>query len=317
MRRRGAARGFTAVTAVPLTVGLFAGQLARADSMPPEWPVIGAIGTGSASYDAGGTGSAAAGFPDSATGSSSTGGVLGLEPGDGAPLVTGSAIPGGAIPNGAAGFGATNSDGRDDGVDDTFATGHVPRADSAATAGEALGLGPGSVQSACTGSAVIGSAMILLGLATGSGGSSGSGLVGPGVVGTGSVGSSGSALGSVVVGSAATGSALLSCLLLLPAPEPPEPGLPLQLGPPVPGPQPPSIPAVPVVPSEFTAAAPAPAIVPEVPILAAPHRPPDTVVESTPDPIAWNLLELVTVMVVTVLTVVRRISVGRHAKRAE
>ncbi|MET8872601.1 hypothetical protein [Nocardia sp. NPDC004604] len=74
---------------------------------------------------------------------------------------------------------------------------------------------------------------------------------------------------------------------------------------------------MPVVPSEFTAAAPAPAIVPEVPIVAAPRRPPDTVVESTPDPIAWNLLELVTVMVVTVLTVVRRISVGRHAKRAE
>ncbi|MGW4767723.1 bestrophin-like domain [Nocardia sp. NPDC004278] len=125
------------------------------------------------------------------------------------------------------------------------------------------------------------------------------------------------ALLGVVVGSAATGSALLSCLLLLPAPVPPEPGLPLQLGPPVPGPQPPSIPAAPVVSSEFTAAAPAPAIVPEVPILAAPRRPPDAVVESTPDPIAWNLLELVMVMVVTVLTVVRRISVGRHAKRAE
>ncbi|WP_433683832.1 hypothetical protein [Nocardia sp. CA-119907] len=322
MRRRGAARGLVVVTAIPLAAGLFAGQPARADSVPPEWPLIGAIGTGSASNDTVGTGSAAPDFRNDGIGSGSAGGALDLEPRSGAPLATGSAIPGGATSRGAmpgsaaAGVGATDSDGRADGADDTF--GHpVPRADSAAGTGEALGLAPGSVQSACTGSAVIGSTTILLGLATGSGGSGGSGVVGPALVGTGSVGSSGSALGSVVVGSAVTGSALLSCLLQLPAPVPPEPGIPLQLGPPAPGPQPPPISAAPVVPSEFPAAAPAPVKAPETPSIAAPHRAPDTVVESTPDRIAWNLLELVTVMVVTVLTVVRRISVGRHAKRAE
>ncbi|WP_433602209.1 hypothetical protein ACQPXH_11065 [Nocardia sp. CA-135953] len=124
-------------------------------------------------------------------------------------------------------------------------------------AGETLGLDPGSVQTACTGSGVIGSATILLGLATGSG------ISGSGLIGTGSVGSSGSGLGSVVVGSAMTGSALLTCLLLLPALEPP--GIPLQLGPPPPAPAIP-VPAAPIAPREFPPATPALAIAPETPI---------------------------------------------------
>ncbi|MFX0576622.1 hypothetical protein [Nocardia nepalensis] len=271
-----------AATMIPLAAGLLVGQSAAADSVLPEVPGIGSIATGSASFDVIGTGSAAADFLRDGTASGSSGGVLDLEPR--------SAGTGGGLLGGV----------------DSFAAGEqVPHADATVGAGEALGLDPGSIQSACTGSAVIGSAAILLGSATGSG------VLGPGLVGTGSVGSSGSGLGSVIVGSAATGSALLTCLLLLPAPTPPQPGIPLQLGPPIPGP-----PAPPVVPSEFITAAP-PAIAPEIPILATPHQPLNEAVESTPDPIAWNLLELVAVMVVTVLTVVRRITGGRHARRAE
>ncbi|WP_438804581.1 hypothetical protein, partial [Nocardia alni] len=83
------------------------------------------------------------------------------------------------------------------------------------TLGNSLGLSTGSVQTACAGSAVVGSSGLLLGLLTGS--ALGSGVLEP--LSSGSVlvpGSSGSALGSAAVGSAATGSALLTCLLLLP-----------------------------------------------------------------------------------------------------
>ncbi|WP_157187245.1 hypothetical protein [Nocardia vinacea] len=298
VQRRRAALGLAAATVVPL----FAGGPAAADSTGPEWPVIGDIATGSAAVDATGTGSAAA---DS--GSSFYGGALDLEPRG---VTTGSAAPGTAMSGNAKRGGAGTGTGSiDNGTDDPPAGGH---ADATAGAGESLGLDPGSVQTACTGSAVIGSATILLGLATGSG-ITGSGITGSGLIGTGSVGSSGSGLGSVVVGSATTGSALLTCLLLLPTPEPP--GIPLQLAPP-------PVPAIPapaalIAPPEFPPAAPALAIVPETPIRTTPHRPPALAAESDPeDPIAWNLLELVTVMVVTVLTVVRKIAVGRN-RRAE
>ncbi|WP_063044562.1 hypothetical protein [Nocardia pseudovaccinii] len=291
-------------TAVPL----FAGGPAAADSTGLEWPVIGDIATGSAAVDATGTGSAAA---DS--GSSAYGGILNLEPRG---VATGSAAPGTAMSgNAKRGGAATGTGGIDNGADDPPFGGH---ADATAGVGESLGLDPGSVQSACTGSAVIGSATILLGLATGSGvtgsGVTGSGVTGSGLIGTGSVGSSGSGLGSVVVGSATTGSALLTCLLLLPAPEPP--GIPLQLGPPPPAPAIPA-PAALIAPPEFPPAAPALAIAPETPIRTTPHRSPAVAAESAPEePIAWNMLELVTVMVVTVLTVVRKIAVGRN-RRAE
>ncbi|WP_062991045.1 hypothetical protein [Nocardia anaemiae] len=281
--------GLAVATALPL----FVGGPAAADSTTPEWPVIGDIATGSAAGDAIGTGSAAA---DS--GSSSYGGVLDLEP---TGVATGSSA--------AARSGNARRDGTgsiENGVDD-------PPADATAGAGQSLGLDPGSVQSACTGSAVIGSATILLGLATGSG-VTGSGITGSGLIGTGSVGSSGSGLGSVVVGSAMTGSALLTCLLLLPAPEPAAPGIPLQLGPPPPAPP---IPAPPAPAPEFTPVASALAIAPETPTRTTPHRPPIAAAESAPEQqIAWNLLELVTVMVVTVLTVVRKVAVGRN-RRAE
>ncbi|MFI7671893.1 hypothetical protein [Nocardia sp. NPDC049526] len=296
MQRRRAALGLAVATVVPL----FAGGPVAADSAGPEWPVIGDIATGSAAVGATGTGSAAA---DS--GSSSYGGVLDLEPRG---VTTGSAAPGTAMSgNAKRGGAATGTGGIDVGADDPPVGGH---ADATAGAGQSLGLDPGSVQTACTGSAVIGSATILLGLATGSG------ITGSGLIGTGSVGSSGSGLGSVVVGSAMTGSAVLTCLLLLPAPEPDAPGIPLQLGPPPPAPVIPA-PAALIAPPEFPPAAPALAIVPETPIRTTPHRPQAVAAESTPeDPIAWNLLELVTVMVVTVLTVVRKIAVGRN-KRAE
>ncbi|WP_433631240.1 hypothetical protein [Nocardia sp. CA-120079] len=284
--------------AVATAVPLFAGAPAAADSTGPEWPVIGDIATGSAAVDATGTGSAAA---DS--GSSAYGGVLDLEPRG---VATGSAAPGTAMSaNAKRGGAATGTGGIDNGADSPRVGGH---ADATAGAGESLGLDPGSVQTACTGSAVIGSATILLGLATGSG------ITGSGLIGAGSVGSSGSGLGSVVVGSAMTGSALLTCLLLLPAPEPP--GIPLQLGPPPPAPAIPA-PAALIAPPEFPTAAPALAIAPETPIRTTPHRPPAVAAESAmEDPIAWNMLELVTVMVVTVLTVVRKIAVGRN-RRAE
>lgn len=300
VQRRRAALGLAVATVVPL----FAGGPAAADSTGPEWPVIGDIATGSAAVDATGTGSAAAN-----SGSSSYGGDLDLEPRG---VTTGSASLGTAMSGNANRDGAaTGTGGIDNGADDPAVGGH---ADATAGAGESLGLDPGSVQTACTGSAVIGSATILLGLASGSG-ITGSGITGSGLIGTGSVGSSGSGLGSVVVGSAMTGSALLTCLLLLPVPEPAAPGIPLQLGPP-------PVPAIPapaalIAPPEFPPAAPALAIAPETPIRTTPHRPPAVAAESTPeDPIAWNLLELVTVMVITVLTVVRKIAVGRN-RRAE
>ncbi|WP_433710634.1 hypothetical protein ACQP2U_30530 [Nocardia sp. CA-084685] len=288
-----------AAVAVAAAVPLFVGGPATADPTGPEWSVIGDIATGSAALDATGTGSAAA---DS--GSSVYGGVLALEPRG---VATGSAAPGTAMSsNVKQGSTTTGTAAVDIGADALPAGG---RAYATAGAGETLGLDPGSVQSACTGSAVIGSATILLGLM------SGSGITGSGLIGTGSLGSSGSGLGSVVVGSATTGSALLTCLLLLPAPEPAVPGIPLQLGPP-PAPPVPASPA-PAPPPEFTAAAPALATAPETPIRTTPHRPLPAAAESAPEnPIAWNLLELVTIMVVTVLTVVRKVAVRRN-RRAE
>jgi len=161
--------------------------------------------------------------------------------------------------------------------------------DADASLAHMLGLSTGSVVTACAGSAVAGGAGILLGLLTGSG------LIGPGTVG---VGSSGSSLGSVAVGSALTGSAVLTCLLLLPGIPPPAPELPLQ----IPAPPPPIPPVLPV-----RAPAPPP---PPPEIAPAPPRvmpPPEPIAESEPPPapVAWNVLELITVLLVSVIAAVR------------
>jgi hypothetical protein len=168
------------------------------------------------------------------------------------------------------------------------------------TLGNALGLGTGSTQTACAGSAVVGGAGLLLGLLTGSG------LPLPGVLSLGSsgssltiLGSSGSGLGSAAVGSAATGSALLTCLLLLPAPAAP-PELPLRI--PALPPLPQIVPVQVRVPAPVRAPArPAPEIVRPRPRSVPPAMP---VAQATP-PVAWNLLELITVMVVSVIASVR------------
>ncbi|RDI67611.1 hypothetical protein [Nocardia pseudobrasiliensis] len=157
-------------------------------------------------------------------------------------------------------------------------------------------LDTGSVQTACAGSAVAGSSMILLGLLTGSGG--GSYLVGPGSV---VIGWGGSGLGSVVVGSAVTGSAVLTCLLLLPAP-PPAPELPLQLGPPPAPPPPPPVPAPP--PVVVPVATPEPA--PPAPPSPVPPRPRYHASEPAPRPVlptGWNPLRMMTVLVISVIAV--------------
>ncbi|MEV0033468.1 hypothetical protein [Nocardia sp. NPDC050793] len=186
-----------------------------------------------------------------------------------------------------------------------------------ATPAEALGLDVGSVRAACTGSAEAGSAALALGSALGSGG--GSGLVGPGLVGFGSSGSAlGSSTGSGLVGPGSSGSALgsaagsafgsgalLTCLLLLPM-APPTPGIPLRLDPltPVPIPHAPAEP----VPARAQAPEPTPQALPARPPRAADPQP----VEPAADTLAWNLLEIVTVLVIAVLTAVRtRVVAGR------
>ncbi|MEU2252401.1 hypothetical protein ABZ540_04400 [Nocardia xishanensis] len=181
------------------------------------------------------------------------------------------------------------------------------------TPAEALGLDVGSVRTACTGSAAAGSTALALGSALGSG------LVGPGVVGFGSSGSalgsstgsglvgpgpSGSALGSAA-GSAFGSGALFTCLLLLPM-TPPAPAIPLRLDPaaPVPIPRAPAEP----VPARAQAQEPTPAALPARPPRAADPQP----VEPVADALAWNLLEIVTVLVIAVLTAVRtRVAAGR------
>ncbi|WP_157107604.1 hypothetical protein [Nocardia amikacinitolerans] len=201
---------------------------------------------------------------------------------------------------------------------------------AATTPAETLGLDVGSVRTACAGSAAAGSAALALGSAApalgsglvgpGSSGSAlGSGLVGPGLLGSGSAlgsglvgpGSSGSALGSAAgsaLGSALGGSALLTCLLLLPT-TPPTPGIPLRLEPPLPIPIPQAAPEP--VPAQALTPAPVPPPLPARPPEAADPQP----VEPTADPLAWNLLELMTVLVITVLAAVRTRVVATRAPR--
>ncbi|WP_019932666.1 hypothetical protein [Nocardia sp. BMG111209] len=278
-------------------------------------------------------------------------GVAAADPGPIAGVSTGSALTG----SGGTGSGATGSGvGSDDsgGVDSGSALSlHPPAVDETARRQEkilsrpvthatpqpaepaepadevaaAAPVGPdsGSVQTACAGSAVTGLGLILLGVLTGSGtgsGTGGSSLVGTGsggssLVGFGSggsslvgTGSSGSALGSAAVGSAVTGSAIITCLL--PGPPPPVPELPLQIGPP----------PAPVLPIFF----------PPAPVPAAPAPPPPPAPTPPPpkwqahpiateqpaaDDVAWNLLELMAVLVSTVLIGVRTRTAEARARR--
>lgn len=205
---------------------------------------------------------------------------------------------------------------------------------AATTPAETLGLDVGSVRTACTGSAAAGSAALGLGSAApalgsgllgpgASGSALGSGLVGPGLLGSGSAlgsgtgsglvgpGSSGSALGSATgsaLGSALGGSALLTCLLLLPT-TPPAPGIPLRLEPPLPVPIPQAAPEP--VPAQALTPDPGPPPLPARPPEAADPQP----VEPTADPLAWNLLELMTVLVITVLAAVRTRVAATRAPR--
>jgi hypothetical protein len=114
------------------------------------------------------------------------------------------------------------------------------------------------------------------------------------------------ATGSAAVGSAATGSALLTCLLLLPAPAAP-PELPLRI---------PSLPPLPqVVPVQVRVPVPVRAPVRLAPEIARPRSVPAVpIAESTPH-VAWNVLELMTVMVVSVIASVRLKSARRGSRR--
>ncbi|KIA63927.1 hypothetical protein FG87_16220 [Nocardia vulneris] len=163
-----------------------------------------------------------------------------------------------------------------------------------------------TVRTACAGSAVAGLSLIVAGILTGSGrgvGSSlGSSLSGLGsAVGSAGVGSA--AVGSAAVGSAAVGSAMtgsgLACLLW-PQELPPFPGLPLDLTPPAV--------AAPILPTQFPDILEAPPISPPLPRQQPVLSPPSLHREAVPpagDPVAWNMLQLVTVMLVVVIGTVR------------
>ncbi|MFI9407985.1 hypothetical protein [Nocardia sp. NPDC052316] len=274
-------RGFAVVTALPLAAALVAGPaaVATADLPPPEWPSLGEIVSGSAAPGAIDTGSAYSGTP------------LNLGP-MGGPVVRE------YLDTGSAGIGTDTET-----IDDT-----APEPPTEPTPVQALpggsvelpDLDSDGVRTACTGSVAVGGALILLGIVTGSS--------------HGLLGSSGSALGSVVVGSAATGSGL-ACLLWPRDILPPYPGNPLLLPPPLPLPTLP-LPALPDLPAPPAEAPLTPELTPATPNLPSPRTPPrpthSAEAESALDPVAWNPLQLVTIMVVTVLTAVRGVAVVRR-----
>ncbi len=318
-RTRGLTKGFAAAM-LPLTIAALAARPIEASAEAAPWLPLGDLPTGSSGpgIDSNLAGSApslgpapsGSAFGSDAEGATS-GGPLALGP---IRPPSGSAGPTSARP-GYLGAGSADPDspgllgpgdaGLDGGPHATTDAAPDPNG-MAGSPAEALQLDTGSVQMACTGSALTGSALLLLGSATGSAfGSFGSSLIGPGssLIGP---GSNGSALGSAAVGSAATGSALLTCLLLLPAAPPPVPMSPLQLGPPAPE----------IVP--FPVITQTPPFQAERPLAEPPSSPPNRqrprdlpAAEPTTDPLPWNLMKLMTVLVVTVLTIVRvRMSPG-------
>ncbi|MBF6193716.1 MULTISPECIES: hypothetical protein [Nocardia] len=295
---------------LPLTVAAFVAHPSEASAQAPPWPPFGDLATGSSgtatgfdpvgAFPGGGSSGGPAVSSGSAAEGDTSGGSLSLGP---IRLPSGSA---GLTPSGSGGASGPLATGdAESGV--THPVDTTPRPDVTAEHPTAApGVDAGSAQLACTGSAVTGSALLLLGLVTGSGfGSLVPGLIGPG--------SSGSGLGSAAVGSAATGSAVLTCLLLLPT-TPPEPMSPLQLGPPAP--------VLPIVPAP--AAVPVP-VLPRAdrPLPESPPRPQNRqrgrdiqAVEPAHDPDAWSLMKLMTVLVVTVITVVGiRLSPGSKRPR--
>ncbi len=312
IRTRGFAKGF-ATAILPLTIATLAARPLEASAEAPPWLPLGDLATGSSSSTTGaepvgdvvgsgssfGPGATSSGSAaDPAPEGASSGGSLSLGP---VRIPSGSAGPGDFATGSAhAGLLATG----DAGLEDATPLAANPATHSNGTTGspaETLELDSGSVQAACSGSAVTGSALLVLGLATGSGfGSLGSSLIGPGssLIGP---GSSGSSLGSAAVGSALTGSALLTCLLLVPT-APPMPMNPLQLEPPAP--------EVRIAPSPAAGATRTQLQAPP-PLAERPPSPQNRprgrdvrAAEPPGDPDTWNLMRLMTVLVVTVLTVV-------------
>ncbi|GAA5093428.1 hypothetical protein [Nocardia iowensis] len=263
------ARSFVVVSAFVPAAMLCAGR-SDADATMPPW--YGDLATGSAVPQ------------DISTGSAIDGTPLALEP---------------PIPLAAASGIRHLGD-----VTGPEAGGEIP---APATSPAVLGLDSGSLLTACAGSAVTGGALLLLGSATSSGvigpgmlappwlamvGSAGSVMVPPGI-GSG-FGSNGSSLGSAAVGSAVTGSAILTCLLALAtvAPPPPTPAFPLLIPSPVPSP-----PLWPVA---------APVVAPESSSTPAPFErtaafPLTQEAAPTAEPFAWNILEIVVLLIVLVI----------------
>ncbi|MGX1810386.1 hypothetical protein ACWIGI_32120 [Nocardia sp. NPDC055321] len=291
-------------TAVPAAALLLAVQPGTALAQP-DLPSLGEILSGSA-----GSEGSSGGAIDAPSGSAlglGTGGSAGSGSGGGAP--SGSAL---GLPDAAAAVGIPLETGSAAGIIEpvldavealALTSGHAAAA-APGTLGESLGFENGSVLTACTGSAVAGSAILALGIVTGSG--FGSGLIGPGFVpgSSGLVGPGSSGLGSVVVGSAVLGSAGLTCLLLLPMPLA-SPGIPL------------GFPASPAA-----APAPAPEVIPVVlqlvPFLPPPPRvvpPPPRAFpasEPLPEPEPWSALQMMTVIVLTIIAATRaKIARGR------
>ncbi|WP_194836854.1 hypothetical protein [Nocardia sp. XZ_19_369] len=277
-------RGFAAVTALPLAAAaLVAGPaaVATADLPPPEWPSLGEIVSGSAAPGGIDTGSADSGTP------------LQLGP-SGGPAVRE------YLGTGSVGLGTgTRAElGTGTGeIDDTVSAAPVQTLPGGSA--ELPDLDSDGVRTACTGSVAVGGALILLGIVTGSS--------------HGILGSSGSALGSVVVGSAATGSGL-ACLLWPRDILPPYPGNPLLLPPPLP--TLPTLPALPDLPAPPAEIPPTPELTPATPSLPSSRTKPrptySAEAELILDPVAWNPLQLVTIMVVTILTAVRGVAVVRR-----
>ncbi|WP_433663889.1 hypothetical protein ACQPW1_18315 [Nocardia sp. CA-128927] len=273
-------RGLVIASALPFAAALLAGQtaVATADPLPPDWPPIGEIVSGSASPGAIDTGSAFSGTE------------LGLGPSS---TPAGNGYLGSGSAGTSLGLGPRTEQARDPApapADEPVAALTLPGGSA-----EVPDLDSDEARTACAGSVAVGGALILLGIVTGSS--------------HGILGSSGSALGSVVVGSAATGSGL-ACLLWPRDILPPFPGLPLQLEP--------VAPVLPVVapPPEEVPPAPEPTpVTPSLPFVEIAPRPMHLAeAEPTPDPVAWNIMQLLTIMVVAVLTTVRGVTVVRRSK---
>lgn len=308
-----------ATAILPLTVVVFAARPLEASAEAPPWPPLVDLVTGSSGGAAGPVSPYASSDPSFGLSSGSASGPGAESPTGGGSLALGPI----RLPSGSAGNVATGSVGAGGARGGLLTTGDqelgngTPRtADAAptptamtASPAEAMELDTGSVQSACSGSAATGSALLLLGLATGSGfGSLGSSSLVPGLLGP---GSSGSSLGSAAVGSAFSGSALLTCLLLLPT-APPVPMSPLQLGPP---PEVRIVPAPADIPMRTQPRAERPSIPSPTPPPNRPREKDVRAAEPLHDPETWNLMKLMTVLVVTVITVVG-IRVAPGARRA-